>query len=168
MSDGRYTHRTDLTPGSSPILYDQGQQQAQLALERYHTLCAAVQKRYQQSTVPPDFTKGWLFERAGLLFSQYRAYSLEPILGVKLHPRPDGTIHPKDLQIYARGFRDDWKCSEGGILYCIGESREFWNMILNYHSVSGTTGIKAWDKLFGRLKRNNYDKAIIPCMVRIP
>ncbi|KAF7792041.1 hypothetical protein EIP86_003068 [Pleurotus ostreatoroseus] len=95
---------------------------------------------------------------------EYKPFKLEPVIGVKLHPRDDGTIHPEDIKVYVDMFRSNWKCREGGILRCIEEQREFWNMILNYHSTARTTGIKAWDRLFDRLKRNQFDKGMIPCM----
>ena len=163
MPDARYTHTTNLSPAFRRQAYRQGLQQAQCALERYHYLCAAIQREYD---LPADFTQGGMFGYTDLSFSTYEPYALDPVLGVKLHPRPDGTIHPGDLKLYRKCFKLDWKVSEGGILYGIGDSRAFWNMILNYHSVAGTTGFKRWDNFFERLKANGFDKSIIPCMVR--
>ncbi len=137
-----------------------------MSTQYYHYLCAAIQQKYEVTTVPPDFSQGQMFPRAGLVFTAYKTFRLEPVLGIKLHPRPDGTIHPEDIKHYVDMFRSNWKCREGGILRCIDEQREFWNMILNYHSTARTTGMKAWDRLFERLKRNSFDKGMIPCMVR--
>lgn len=165
MSDYRYRHWDSASLRNQPRLREQGQQQAQLSLERYHYLCAAIQEKFELTTVPPDFSRAQMFPRAGLVFSSYESHPLDPILGIKLHPREDGTIHLGDLKMYASTFRESWKSSEGGILYCIAEEREFWNMILNYHSVAGTTGVKAWDKLFEDLRASQFDKGLIPCMV---
>lgn len=141
-----------------------GERQGALSEERYHYLRAAIQGKYELTTVPADLSRGWMFPRAGIVFDKYSDYALEPVLGLKLHPREDGTIHPGDLKLYAQGFRDNWKTREGGVLYCIDEGREFWNMMLNYHSSAGTTGYKPWDRLFERLKRSNFERGMIPCM----
>lgn len=162
----RYTHETSLSPTKNNALYKQGKGQGEMSLERYHTLCAAIQRKYEFTDVPADFSKGQLFPRKGITFDHYTSYNLEPVLGIKLHPRQDGTIHPGDIKVYKSSFVDSWKCREGGILYCIGEAREFWNMVLNYHSTANTTGMRQWDKLFERLRKSDFDKSLIPCMVR--
>lgn len=138
-----------------------------MSLERYHYLRAAIRGDFDVTTVPPDFSRAQLFPRQGVLFDRYQPYSLKSVLGIKLHPREDGTVHPEDLALYARGLRESWKCREAEILYCLAEGREFWNMVLNYHSAAATTGYKPWDRLFAALKRNDFDKSIIPCMVSV-
>jgi hypothetical protein len=105
---------------------------------------------------------------ARLLISHLiRQSTLEPIPNVKLHPRADGTIHPGDLSKYREVFEDNWKTQEGGILYCVAESRKFWNCLISYHGPTKSTGIKEWDDLFHRLESMGHAKRIIPCMVRV-
>lgn len=124
-----------------------------------------MKEDYELTTVAPDFSQGQMFPRAGVEFDRYTLYTLDAVSSVKLHPRDDGTIHPEDIKAYKQTMRDSWKCAQGGILYCIGNQREFWNMVLNYHSSSATTGIKAWDRLFDTLRASGYDKGVVPCMV---
>ncbi|KAI0782000.1 hypothetical protein C8Q75DRAFT_737813 [Abortiporus biennis] len=160
----RYTHTQSFKP-SETKLKQQDEKQFECALNRYHYLCAAIQKSYHMQDVPPDLSRGQLFPRQGLVFASYTPAKLQPVAGIKLHPRQDGTIHPGDIKVYRDTFRNSWKAREGGILYCIEEDeRAFWNMILNYHSSAATTGIKVWDRLFKQLKDSNYDKALVPCM----
>jgi hypothetical protein len=161
----RYTHETTLDPKRNKSLYEFGQKQAAENLCCFHMLCAAIQGAYDIVSVPPDRSRGQFFERAGVAFGKYKEYALEDVLGEKLHPREDGTIHPGDIKTYAKGMRADWRCREGGILRCVREARPFWNMVLNYHSSAGTTGIKAWDRLFTDLKRSNFDKGLVQCQV---
>ncbi|KAJ3551106.1 hypothetical protein NM688_g4931 [Phlebia brevispora] len=113
-------------PQKDATLYDSlGQKQRDLAAQYHHypSLCAAIQGKYELATVPPDFSQGQMFPRAGLVFTKYQAFELEPILGVKLHPRDDGTIHPGDIKVHADMFRSDWRCREGGILRCMFDER---------------------------------------------
>ncbi|GJE93367.1 zinc finger MYND domain-containing protein [Phanerochaete sordida] len=161
----RFKHWTAAELAHDRAARELGERQGALAEERYHQLRAAVQGDFALvQNVPPDLARGQLFPRAGLVFDKYTPRALAPVLGVKLHPRADGTVHPGDLAQYVRGFRDNWKTREGGILYCMGEAREFWNMVLNYHSAAGTTGYKPWDRLFERFKRSGFDRGMIPCM----
>lgn len=92
----RFTHDTTVSPQNKPSLYQLGQRQAKLTNERYHYLRAAITGKFALTEVPGDISRGQLFPRAGILFDQYVAFKLEPVFGVKLHPRGDGTIHPKD------------------------------------------------------------------------
>jgi hypothetical protein len=165
-----------------------GQQQAELSITRYHTLIAALTKKFTYTDAPRNAHGGYLNlpnnpEPAGthiidasalvpgsrqtIDLSSYQAYKLEPIFNVKLHPREDGTIHPKDLSAYRDVFEDNWKTQEGGILYCLAESREFWNCLMSYHGPIKSTGIEEWDELFHRLELTGHAKNIIPCMVRV-
>ncbi|KAI0340358.1 hypothetical protein BDW22DRAFT_1398698 [Trametopsis cervina] len=158
MSDHKYNHfirspNTRLRQG-----------QGGLAIERYHYLCAAIQQKYEIVSVPADISKAQLFPRQGLIFTKYNAFNLEPVLGIKLHPGSDGTIHPGDIDIYRKEMRNGWKCSQGGILYSVGCARAFWNMIIDYHSSSATTGMKVWDKLFVQLKASGFEQSLVPCM----
>lgn len=105
-----------------------------------------------------------MFSRQGIDFSPYKEFKLEPIVGIKLHPRADGTIRPGDLKLFQEQFELNWKHSEGGILYNLGGEREFYNCILNYHSPAKTTGSAEWDKLFKQLKDNGFRKSTVPCM----
>lgn len=163
-----YIHRTDVSPLRHAELWQQGQNQAIISIQRYHYLCAAIQKKYEIIQVHADMERfGIPFDRQGVTFEAYGASKLEPILAIKIHPRSDGTVHPEDIGLYARGYEDHWKCMEGGILYWVAEYREFWNMIVNYHSSAGTMGRTEWDDLFSRLKASNFPKNIIPCMVSI-
>ena len=156
MTERRYTQAIGMTEKSDPKRYDLGRRQAQCAIERYHYLCAAAQEAYTLHN-PGAF-------RSELTFEKYTAYPLTPV-SAKLHPRKDGTIHPGDIEIYVKCMVRNFKCSEGGIMYCLGDERSFWNMVINYHSSAKTSGIKAWDRLFKQLKASGYDKGIIPCMV---
>ncbi|KAI0075638.1 hypothetical protein K474DRAFT_1624182 [Panus rudis PR-1116 ss-1] len=162
----RFVHHKEFTATNHPQAFDQGRRQYKLAEERFHYLCAAIQGSYTlKDNIPPDVSRGQLFPRQGLDFSSYWPYNLQPVIGVKLHPREDGTIHEGDLKVYVSEFKKNWKCREGGVLYCISEdSRAFWNMILHYHSRAGTTGIPAWDALFERMKESGYSPSLVPCM----
>lgn len=97
--------------------------------------------------IPPDLSLGQTFPSSGLDFSAYKACKLEPLIGVQLHARSDGTVHPTDIKVYAGTFKKNWKTPEAGILYFIPDEKEFWNMTSNYHSKAHTTGIPEWDKL---------------------
>ncbi|KAI0056603.1 hypothetical protein BV25DRAFT_1920849 [Artomyces pyxidatus] len=152
VSLARSRHVTDVSPRKSD-LWKEGRKQATISLERYHYLCAAIQHAYGRD----DYNKT-------VEFDTYMAYKLPPVGGVKLHPLPNGTIHPEDIKIYVERFENNWRCREGGILYCIGEGREWWNMVLNYHATDSTTGREGWDLLFALLKANGYSKGLIPCM----
>ncbi|KAI0310413.1 hypothetical protein OF83DRAFT_1070571 [Amylostereum chailletii] len=163
-SQARFTHNTSLTRQNDPTLYEQGQKQAEISIQRYHYLCAAVSKAYELTTVPADINRGQLFPRQGIIFKAYKHYNLDPVLGIKLHPREDGTIHPGDVEVYNDTLRLSWKIREAGVMYAVAESREFWNLVLNYHSKAATTGIKSWDRLFAKLKKSNFDKGLVPCM----
>ncbi|KAJ3478892.1 hypothetical protein NLI96_g9439 [Meripilus lineatus] len=149
----RFTQRAT-PPTVDPELFKKGQDHLKTALRRYHWLCAAIQQKYTiLDNIPVEFGPGVFFPRQGLDFTPYTQYSFEPVRGVKLHPREDGTIHPGDLELYRDWFEGNWRCREAGILYCVAEFREFWNMVINYHSVAKTTGKEDWDKLFEKLKR---------------
>ncbi|KAK7677503.1 hypothetical protein QCA50_019509 [Cerrena zonata] len=162
MSDSRYIHRTNLKPHTPA--YVQGQQQTEIAMERFHYLCAAANKQYiLLDNISPDLGRAQLFPRQGLDFSQYHIFALKSITGIKLHPRGDGTIHPGDIEVYVDTYRRNWKSREGGILYFVADAREFWNMVLNYHSSSHTTGIQEWDILLDKLKVETNPK-LVPCM----
>jgi hypothetical protein len=82
-------------------------------------------------------------------------------------PYHNGTIHVDDLAQYNKTFKDNWKMQEGGILYCLTESCEFWNRLISYHGPTKSTGVKEWDDLFQKLELTGYPKNIIPCMVRV-
>lgn len=163
----RYTHPQDIRPDTGPLLYEQGREQWQLVIERYHTLCAAIKGEYDVTTVPANPMIGQIFPRSGIVFTKYQEYLLEPVTGVKLHPSNDGTVHPHSLEVYRDGMKANWKCTQGGILYAIGCGREFWNPMLNYHSSAGTTGNEEWDELFEKVKEANFEMAVIPCMVSL-
>lgn len=182
VRDERGVHHTQLAVGSPD--YQMGQKQAKLSIQYYHTLVAALTKKYTYMDTPtnahgehlsdPD-TGEVRIEPAALLpgsrqiinLSPYKAYKLDNITGVKLHPRTDGTIRPESLKAYHENFTLNWKTQEGGVLYCVVMSSEFWNCILSYHGLLKSTGIKEWDDLFHKLKSTAYAKNIIPCMVRI-
>jgi hypothetical protein len=165
--DERGTHHTTFPAGSSP--YQQGEKQATLSIERYHTLVAALTKKYSFRDCPGTGVSALLpGSRKEVDLSAYTAYKLSPITDVKLHPGPDGTFHPGDLEAFRGFFEDDWKMQEGGILYCLADSRAFWNCLISYHGPAQTTGMEAWDELFRKLEATGYAKNIIPCMVRPP
>jgi len=114
--------------------------------------------------VTPDYKQCQLFPVQGLDFKNYKDYKLKATDGMKLRPNSDGTI-PKDvLESCHRYLEEYWKCSEGGILYAIGEGKHFYCPVLNYHSPEGTTGSEDWDRLFKELKEKDYPKSILPCM----
>lgn len=160
-----YACRRSPKPGTQA--YAQGQKQAECNDEQYHYLCAAIQAKYRLLDNIRSSAPGALFPRQGLTFSLYTARSLPDVLGIKLHPREDGTVHEGDLKVYYDSWARDWKHVQGGILYTVGsDQRGFWNVVLNYCSSAGTTGDKKWDALFKKLKENGYKKDTIPCAVR--
>ena len=109
-TNNRYQHRTDITAGSDPQAYKQGQEQARVSLERYHYLCAAATKKF---SIPGRPGQGLPFYRDELDFSAYTAYPLENIPGVQIHvPSRDGTVHPRDIDPYVGLFRRSWKCRQ--------------------------------------------------------
>jgi hypothetical protein len=161
----RYVHFDE---SAAPLVRELGRKQLALSIERYHYLRAAVTNAYTFDTdVPPDRSRGQLFSRQGVVFDEYKDYHLEPVVGIKLHPRSDGTILPGDLAVYNQGLRENWKTRQGGVMYCVSEEREFWNIMLNYHATKPqTTGSPVWDALFARLKDEDFRKDLVPCMVR--
>lgn len=156
----RYIHFSPLV-GSEE--YQIGQEMATMSIERYHYLVASLQKLYTirdiQTTIGP-----MPVTRQAVDFSAYEPFALRPLVG-KVYPREDGSIHPEDLKGYVQNVEENWKTSEGGVLYTIVEANEFLNLLFNYHSPAGTTGIEEWDVLFGRLRAEGFPKGIIPCMV---
>lgn len=46
-----------------------------------------------------EHIRGIPFARESLGFSAYTAFKLEPVTDPKLHPKPDGTIHPGDIRL---------------------------------------------------------------------
>ncbi|KAI0056605.1 hypothetical protein BV25DRAFT_1832020 [Artomyces pyxidatus] len=169
MASRRFTHSTDISTHHK--LWETGQKQAEQAIRRYHYLCAAIQQAY-------DITTGTILTRVNeelvprrfMTFSKYTAYSLPTVVVRPLQDRrPDGSLYPEDVEDYLKRYGKDWRCREGGILYCIEDGSElqkgeWWNLILNYHSPAGTTGHEVWDRLFLDLKENGYVKELIPCM----
>ncbi|EIM91580.1 uncharacterized protein STEHIDRAFT_137218 [Stereum hirsutum FP-91666 SS1] len=148
---------------NNPEEYEKGKHQAEIQEDRYHKLRAAIEKKYRiLDNIVSD--NGFPFPRQGISFEPYTVVKLETIKGFKLHPFADGTVHPDDLEIYHDMFKTDWNHAQSGILYNIGEAREFWNCILNYHSPAGTTGNEEWDALFEKLKGNGFRKDCLPCM----
>lgn len=159
----RYQH---IKPNDSSEIWHHGKAQGALNLQRYHYLCASIQGRYKyHSTISPDFARGQRSFLRGFDFSPYTAYRLEPILGIKLEPLVNGTVHAEDLKLYHNQFTNSWRHSEGGILYNMGDEREFYNCILNYHSPTKTTGDEEWDEFFEKLKDSGFQKGLVPCMV---
>ncbi|KAA1472780.1 hypothetical protein DENSPDRAFT_801565 [Dentipellis sp. KUC8613] len=139
---------------------DNGQDEIQN--ERYHRLCAAIQQKY--TLLEGIWVEDLRAMRQGVAFGPYKRSKLEPIQGIKLHPLEDGTIHPGDIALYQNVFQRDWRFMQGGVLYAMGEAREFWNCMLNWHSSAHTTGCEEWDALFETLKANGYRKDTLTCM----
>lgn len=98
-------------------------------MQYYHYLCAAIQGAYTLITVPPDFSRSRFITQPGILFDNYGPYNLKPLLGIEVRLQKDGTVPPEYLKDYARSVRDDWKCREGGILNCLFEELELWNVV---------------------------------------
>lgn len=160
----RYVHNTSISPTNRRDLYALGQKQRALSLQRYHYLRAAVTNSYGFTTVPPAFPGA--SARHDVHFKPYPDFPLEPVKGVKLRPGADGTFHAEDLELAVQYFESNWKTREGGVLYCVGETREFWTMILSYNATfPPTTGWLKFDRLFAKLKGNMFDKGSINCMV---
>lgn len=160
----RYNHYAP-NPQQHPEAYEQGRSQAEFNLERYHKLRACLLKKYTVVEETPDYKLCQLFPVQGIDFSEYKDYKLERTGGMKLRPNSDGTIE-KDVLENCHGYLERyWKCSEGGILYAIGEGKEFYCPMLNYHSHEGTTGSEEWDRIFEELKGKGFPKSILPCMV---
>ncbi len=121
----RYNHYAP-DPRLHAESYEQGKRQAAINLERYHTLRACLLKEFTVVEVTPDYKQCQLFPVQGLDFKSYKDYKLKPTDGMKLRPNSDGTI-PKDvLESCHRYLEEYWKCSEGGILYAIGEGGHFY------------------------------------------
>ncbi|KZV66966.1 hypothetical protein PENSPDRAFT_688564 [Peniophora sp. CONT] len=163
-----YTHyKTYPPPLDRTKARAQGERQAEQNLERYHYLRAAATKAYDIEQLQPGDHKNpnpMPFMRQGLVFDRYRLRNLKPLRGMKLHPFEDGSIHPGDIKMYIAEFFGNWKVREAGIMYAIMEQRPFWNMMLNYHSPAGTTGVPAWDKLFKEWEASGFPKNMIQCM----
>ena len=161
---GRYKR---FAPKLGTAAYRQGKDQASISLKRFHYLRALILEKYTLvNDVEPDLSRGQLFPRQGLDFNSYTDFDLEPVMGVKLHPREDGTIHPGDLENYHVGIESNYKISEGGILDAvIRDIRAFFNIMLNYHSKANTTGNPEWDTYFAALKAHGFPKGDVDCMV---
>lgn len=160
----RFTQCSALEAFRDPELRERSELQKEMAELYYHILCAALQRKFRITDVPPDPRAFQVFPRSGIVFDSYTKFELEPITGLKLIE--EGCLPAYKLKEYARWLRINWKCRQGGVLYCVDQGAEFWNLVLNWHSEDATTGIKAWDRLFKLLKETNYDKSTIPCMVR--
>ncbi|KLO11667.1 hypothetical protein SCHPADRAFT_855020 [Schizopora paradoxa] len=153
-----------LSPNPRSQEYKIGKSMTEHARERFHYLCASIQGKFILiDHIPPKIDNGQFFDRQGLDFSPYKDYKLQPILGIKLFPRTDGTVHPDELKMYHEQFANSWRHSEGGILHNMNDKREFYNCILNYHSLETTTGNAEWDAFFEKLKESGYDKSLVPC-----
>lgn len=123
LDDIMYARRLYPT-ANNPEEYEQGMHQAEIQEDRYHKLRAAIEKKYRiLDNIVSD--NGFPFPRQGISFEPYTAVKLESIKGFKLHPNTDGTVHPGDLEIYHDMFKTDWNHAQSGILYNIGEAREF-------------------------------------------
>ena len=164
---GRYKH---YAPKLGTADYKQGKDQAAISLERFHYLRALILGKYTfVDNVEPDISRGQLFPRQGLDFESYPDFKLDPISGIKLHPREDGTIHPGDVSTYLATIDSDYKVSEGGILDAVlRDTRAFFNIMINYHSKAKTTGNLGWDTYFADLKERGFPKMNIDCMVSSP
>lgn len=161
----RFVHEVTLTPEKDAAKYAQGQIQLEVAAVSYHRLRAAVSGQFDLTQVPGDVSRGQFFSRSAIVFDKYCESKLEPIVGLELRVREDGTIHPEYLKEYVRGLRANWAARAGGVMHCVGAAA-FWNIVLNYRSAAHTTGSKAWDALFARMMQHGFDKGVIPCMVR--
>jgi len=146
--------------------YKLGKEMAEIAIERYHILKACLQQKYEMihNTTPSMGTQ--IFPVQQLDFSAYKDFKIKRTQSMKFRPLEDGTIDASRITESHRNMKDDWKQSEGDILYS-AVTLDFFLPILNYNSISGTTGSEEWDKLFGTLKEKNYPADIIPCMVRV-
>ena len=165
-ADHRFVHHKDLTATSNPQAYNQGQHQAELSMERFHYVCAAATQSY---SILGSQNRGMLFAREELEFSAYTPYKLKNVRGLKLHvPRDDGTIVPGDIDPYIEHFRKGWKFREAGIMYCVEEERDFWNLIFHFHAYPGSTGIREWDDILNKLKIDGANPGVVPCMVGRP
>ena len=162
----RFVHYTQITPQSSPDSYKQGQNQAGHSIKRFHLLCAAATQKFT-IVYPPN--RGVPFAREEIDFSAYTNYPLNRISGVKIHVSlEDRSLNPQDVLPYVDFLRrHSWKNREGGILYCIGHPREFWNLIMHYYASPEpkTTYIEEWDVILRRLKQEGLKAEIVPCMV---
>ncbi|KAJ3872479.1 hypothetical protein F5051DRAFT_382295 [Lentinula edodes] len=165
-------------PGTTDFEF--GQKQAAQQLIYYHTLCAALQKKFSVSVSKgfagpdangrlvgdPGITLGVLAHRplSDINFSEYTDFALESIREFKLEIRPGGLAPQEDLEIWHDMFKNNFETREGNVLSCTHGScaSEFWPIIHNYHAC-GDTGDPGWNKLFNRLKSEGYPKSIIPC-----
>lgn len=148
-------------PRSGTTLYNRGKKQAEISIERYHQLCAALQRKYTArpgKDVPISEYGGYTWSvghnstsedaqgnavhvdaRTGtphtIDFSAYKDFKLKPMHGVRLYPSADGSVHPDDLAAYHDLFEDDWQMQETGIFRALGEPRDFFSCISNYSAV---------------------------------
>ncbi|KAF9077806.1 hypothetical protein BDP27DRAFT_1397544 [Rhodocollybia butyracea] len=175
MSSTRGVHENP-KPGTSDFEF--GQKQAAQQLIYYHTLCAALQKKFSfvvsKGIAGPDadgnvdsaITLAVLAHRplSDIIFPEYTEFALDSIQRVKVEIRPDGLVHREDLKIWHSIFKSNLETREGGILSCTqaNQAREFWPIVYNYHTC-GKTGNADWDELFDKLKSEGYPKDIIPC-----
>ena len=151
-------------PKRGTAAYRQGKDQASISLERFHYLRALILEEYWFiDNVEPDVTH---LRKQGLDFTPYTDFYLEPILGVWLHPREDGTISHGSLANYHDRIESNYKIADGGILDAVlRDEQAFFNIILSYHSKAKSTGNPEWDTYFADLKAHGFPKEDIDCMV---
>ena len=174
-------------PGTTAFM--QGKKQASLSIQRYHILCAALQKKYEVRNITPDYRKCTVcldFEhtlrltvpmlgdpnfsdetpfRATIDFGAYKEFNLRPLENIELPvPSEGGTINILAFCMFPQTIQD-WRMQEGGVLYALGEYGEFFNIMAGYHGHVKSTEIAEWDILFESLRKGGYCKNIIPCMV---
>jgi hypothetical protein len=157
----RGTHKI-YTPGTA--MYKRGLQMAEISEERYHALCALLQKKFIIRDGPPRLAPSAYYKTID--FSPYTAYRIPNGEEIKIEFRnADGSQRPEDLKVFNDIFADDWQSQEAGILRGVVEYAYFLPLVANYHSPMNTTGNLEWDQLFRTLRDRNYPKDIIPCMV---
>lgn len=133
----------------------------------YHYLCAAVTHAY---AIDEERTRNEPPSRQDYLeFSRYTAYQLDKVTlaGYVGPPLPPPKSNAHKIRPYVARFTSDWRCREGGILRCTMEEREFWELIMSFHSEARTTGIPQWDDLLIKMELEGCRPGIVPCMVSL-
>lgn len=158
--------RTKVQPGTP--YYDKARTQIATSNERYHYLVAEITGDYTAIPFPVIFGSKTGGSSYTVDFLKYQGKDLEPFEGICLErTRPDGSIPSQKLRSIQKAFSDNYKMSEGGILYAVGDWGAFLNCMVNWRSPSRTTGNQLWDELLDALEGNGFDRSMIPCMVRI-
>ena len=74
----RFTQRSALEVFRDPELRERAEMQKEMSELYYHILCAALQRKFRVTMVPPDPRAYQVFPRQGLVFDAYKKYEYIP------------------------------------------------------------------------------------------